>query len=97
MFGFFMLSTPIGLGVYWIVSNLLGIGQYYLTKPMMDRARLEHGIPNPTVKTTGTSVVQSKATQNKVTSPAPIAPPPKSKVRAKNTIGKSNSDDKTKK
>ena len=72
MFGFFMLSAPTGLGIYWIASNLIGIGQYYLMKPRLDIAKAQHaaGVAGSTV-TAGT----------KTTPAAPKLPPPKSKVK----------------
>jgi len=90
MFGFFMLSTPIGLGIYWIVSNLLGVAQYYLTKPMMDKARAQYSMV--TVGGGGKPSVAGVApplTQ--------LTPPPKSKIRAKNNLNKPNTDGKNKK
>ena len=71
MFGFFMLSAPVGLGIYWIVSNLIGIGQYYLLKPRLDSARALHAAP-----AASTSATAPQA-------PAIKAPPPKSKVKPK--------------
>ena len=68
MFGFFMLSAPAGLGIYWIVSNLIGIGQYFVIKPRLDIAKAQHAAQTAS---DGTYV------------PAPIAPPiskPKAKV-----------------
>jgi YidC/Oxa1 family membrane protein insertase len=60
MFGFFMLSAPAGLGVYWIVSNLIGIGQYYVIKPRLDVAKAQHA---------------AAAANDGSHTPAPIAPP----------------------
>ncbi len=71
MFGFFMLSAPVGLGVYWIISNLIGIGQYYLLKPRLDLAKKLHAAP-----AAGTAAVAA---------PAHKLPPPKSKVKPKST------------
>lgn len=90
MFGFFMLSTPIGLGIYWIVSNVLGVLQYYLTKPMMDKARVQYGVPTPGggATTSGPKLAAQ---------PAQTAPPPKSKIRPKPNLGKPSPDDKAKK
>lgn len=74
MFGFFMLSAPVGLGIYWVVSNLIGIGQYYILKPRLDSARALHAAPAAT--TTAAAPV---------TPPAPKPPPPRSKVKPKAT------------
>lgn len=78
MFGFFMLSTPVGLGVYWIVSNLVGILQYIITKPSLDRARALHATPAPS------GPVPSPAAKA-VATDKPLFQPPKSKVKAKST------------
>jgi len=81
MFGFFMLSTPVGLGVYWIVSNLIGIAQYYLTKPSLDRARELHAAPAAT-----SPAAAGAASSVKLAAPAkPLFEPPRSKVKAKST------------
>ncbi|MGQ9813597.1 MAG: YidC/Oxa1 family membrane protein insertase [Candidatus Roseilinea sp.] len=74
MFGFFMLSAPVGLGIYWIISNVIGIGQYYLLKPRLDLARALHATPAATT-----------ATAAAVVPAAPKAPPPRSKVKPKAT------------
>jgi YidC/Oxa1 family membrane protein insertase len=72
MFGFFMLSAPTGLGMYWIVSNLIGIGQYYLMKPRLDIAKAQHA-----AGAAGGAITAG----NKTTPVAPKLPPPKSKVK----------------
>jgi YidC/Oxa1 family membrane protein insertase len=41
MFGMFSLSFPSGLSIYFIVSNLIGIGQGFITKRHMDRLKAE--------------------------------------------------------
>lgn len=74
MFGFFMLSAPVGLGIYWIISNVIGVGQYYLLKPRLDLARALHATPAATT-----------ATAAAVVPAAPKAPPPRSKVKPKAT------------
>ena len=35
MFLFFFLWAPSGLVIYWLMSNLLGIGQQYAHQPMI--------------------------------------------------------------
>ncbi|MCL5996265.1 MAG: YidC/Oxa1 family membrane protein insertase [Chloroflexi bacterium] len=72
MFGFFMLSAPAGLGIYWIVSNLIGIGQYYLMKPRLDLAKAQHAA---VAGTTGSTPTTPQAP------PKPKMPPPRSKVK----------------
>jgi YidC/Oxa1 family membrane protein insertase len=74
MFGFFMLSAPVGLGIYWIVSNLIGIGQYYLLKPRLDLAKAQHSMS----ATAAASAALPAASAAK-------APPPRSKVKPKST------------
>ena len=41
MFGMFSLSFPSGLSIYFIVSNLIGIGQGYITRQHMQRLKEE--------------------------------------------------------
>jgi YidC/Oxa1 family membrane protein insertase len=77
MFGFFMLSTPTGLGMYWIVSNLIGIGQYYLMKPRLDLARAQH-----TATTANSSSTPALSAPAK---PKAKVPPPRSKVKHSST------------
>jgi YidC/Oxa1 family membrane protein insertase len=77
MFGFFMLSTPVGLGMYWIVSNLVGIVQYFITKPSLDRARAMH--LGPAVVDSSAQPVQAEASNK------PLFEPPKTKVKIKST------------
>lgn len=78
MFGFFMLSTPVGLGVYWIASNLVGILQYYITKPSLDRAKALHAVPAAGVPAGASAAVAATAAK-------PLFEPPKSKVKVKST------------
>lgn len=84
MFGFFMLSTPVGLGIYWIVSNLIGVLQYYLTKPQLDKAKALHAAP-----VAGAPAAAGVA----AASAKPLFEPPKSKVKVKSTgrVNRSNS------
>jgi YidC/Oxa1 family membrane protein insertase len=39
MFGFFSLSFPAGLSVYFVLSNVIGIGQGYITRANMAKER----------------------------------------------------------
>ncbi len=88
MFGFFMLSAPAGLGVYWIVSNLIGIGQYYLMKPRLDLAKAEHAA---TAAGSGASTSVSAPA-----APRAKLPPPRSKVKPSSSarIAKPGADNK---
>lgn len=49
MFGFFTLQVPAGLTLYWVTSNLLQMGQQWLTTS----GRLSTGTPNPAVAVAG--------------------------------------------
>ncbi len=82
MFGFFMLSTPVGLGIYWIVSNLIGVGQYYLTKPQLDKAKALHAGP-----TGGTPNANTKAV---AAVDKPLFEPPRSKAKVSKSTGRVN-------
>jgi YidC/Oxa1 family membrane protein insertase len=87
MFGFFMLSAPAGLGIYWIVSNLIGMAQYYIMKPRLDRARAVHAAATTSTASTTTPVAPP---------PRPKVQPPRSKVKpsASARIGKAGSEKK---
>jgi YidC/Oxa1 family membrane protein insertase len=78
MFGFFMLSTPVGLGIYWVVSNLVGVAQYYITKPRLDRERALHLAP-------AAAAGHDSSARVVETSDKPLFEPPKTKVKAKST------------
>ena len=80
MITFFSLQTPIGLGIYWIVSNALGVGQYYLLKPRMDALKAQYG-PG------GTSIGGSSNGTKTLAADKPLFAPPKSKVKAKPATG----------
>jgi membrane protein insertase Oxa1/YidC/SpoIIIJ len=30
MFGYFVMVSPSGLGLYWLISNLIGVAQYWM-------------------------------------------------------------------
>lgn len=50
MFGMFSLSFPSGLSIYFVVSNLIGIVQGFITKRNMDRLKAEAALrPKPQV------------------------------------------------
>jgi YidC/Oxa1 family membrane protein insertase len=51
MFAFFSLSFPSGLSLYWILANVIGIGQGYITRVSMKKERAaaeSRGIPPTT-------------------------------------------------
>ncbi len=78
MFGFFMLSAPAGLGIYWLVSNLIQVAQYYIMKPRLEAARAQYGLPSLNAKS-GSSAPASKAVIE-----AERPAPPKSRARGSN-------------
>jgi YidC/Oxa1 family membrane protein insertase len=84
MIGFFSLQTPIGLGIYWIVSNLIGVVQYYLTKPRMDAIKAQYALASgPATASDGSSIGGYPA--NSAGTAAPLSTPPRSKVKVKST------------
>jgi YidC/Oxa1 family membrane protein insertase len=98
MIGFFSLQTPIGLGIYWIVSNLIGVIQYYLTKPQMDKMKAQLAADAGTATPDGLKVGYTP--QGPTGAPnRPLAAPPKSKVKVKSTgrINRSGTADLNKK
>lgn len=78
MIGFFSLQTPIGLGIYWIVSNMIGVAQYYLIKPKMDALKAHYGVGGA-----GAAALAPSGTAKLGDPDKPMFSPPKSKVRAK--------------
>lgn len=82
MFGFFMLSAPVGLGIYWLVSNLIQVAQYYIMKPRIEAARLQYGLP------TSGSASAAKAGEAPKSAPPPVErpAPPKSKARSRTVV-----------
>ena len=80
MIGFFSLQTPIGLATYWIVSNVIGVGQYYLLKPQMDALKAKYA--TPAGSSAGAVALSMKSGSDK-----PLFAPPKSKVKAKSSVG----------
>ncbi len=85
MIGFFSLQTPIGLGLYWIVSNLIGVAQYYMMKPRMDALKAHYGVGGAGTAALATSGAGKPGSPDK-----PLFTPPKSKVRAKPSTKREN-------
>ncbi|MCX6018183.1 MAG: YidC/Oxa1 family membrane protein insertase [Chloroflexi bacterium] len=77
MIGFFSLSTPIGLGMYWIASNMIGVLQYYVTKPRMDAIKAQYAVEHSAAGVSAAKAVVDAA--------KPVAAPPRAKVKAKST------------
>jgi YidC/Oxa1 family membrane protein insertase len=61
MFGFFSLSFPAGLSIYFVLSNLIGIGQGYITRANMAKERelADARKKNGTGPTTGIPAVET--------------------------------------
>lgn len=53
MFGFFSLSFPAGLSIYFILSNIIGIGQGYMTRSSMAKEKAKREAAGEVPKTTG--------------------------------------------
>jgi YidC/Oxa1 family membrane protein insertase len=53
MFGFFSLSFPSGLSIYFILSNVIGIGQGYLTRSSMAKEKAKKEADKEIGATTG--------------------------------------------
>lgn len=86
MIGFFSLSTPIGLGIYWIASNVIGVLQYFATKPRMDAIKAQYAAEGATAALNPVSSAASAGVGK------PMAAPPRSKVKVKSTgrVNRSN-------
>lgn len=82
MIGFFSLSTPIGLGIYWIASNVIGVLQYYVTKPRMDAIKAQYAVDHAVLPSGSPSSSGSSAAD---AAGKPLAAPPRSKVKVKST------------
>jgi YidC/Oxa1 family membrane protein insertase len=74
MFGFFSLSFPSGLSIYFILSNLIGIGQGYYTRNSMAKEKEAVAARGEMPKTTG---LPSEAKANPVAKSASKRPPAK--------------------
>ncbi len=61
MFGFFSLSFPSGLSIYFVLSNIIGIGQGFLTRRNMAREKEAMAAKKDMPKTTGIPA-EAKAT-----------------------------------
>jgi YidC/Oxa1 family membrane protein insertase len=85
MFGFFTLQVPAGLTLYWVTSNLLQMGQQWLTTS----GWLDTGGPKPAMAVagagSGTGALPKKEATAEESSPASekAATPPKRRKRKK--------------
>lgn len=59
MFGFFSLSFPSGLSIYFILSNLIGIGQGYITRANMAKEEALTKAKSDIGKTTGVPTAEA--------------------------------------
>lgn len=73
MFGFFSLSFPAGLSVYFVLSNIIGIGQGYITRINMAKEKdlAEERKRNRIPPTTGIPEVEEKASSVKSSANGP--------------------------
>jgi YidC/Oxa1 family membrane protein insertase len=73
MFGFFSLSFPAGLSVYFVLSNIIGIGQGYITRINMAKEKelAEERKRNRIPSTTGIPEVEEKASSVKSSANGP--------------------------
>jgi YidC/Oxa1 family membrane protein insertase len=68
MFGFFSLSFPAGLSIYFVLSNLIGIGQGYITRANMAKEREMADVrKNGRIVTTG--IPEMEETPKAISSP----------------------------
>lgn len=94
MFGFFALTFQAGLSIYFILSNLIGIGQGYYTRQVMEK---EKAVREETKKAAELEVANGDGSANgRVTSesdagdeaaakpPAKSTPPPAKRKKKKN-------------
>ena len=73
MFGFFSLSFPAGLSIYFVLSNIIGIGQGYITRANMAKERelAEERKKNRVPSTTGITEVETSPKALKSSSNGP--------------------------
>ncbi len=50
MFGYFVMVSPSGLGLYWLISNLIGVAQYWLVGKPQPPATAKAALPAATAK-----------------------------------------------
>jgi YidC/Oxa1 family membrane protein insertase len=85
MFGFFSLSFPAGLSIYFVLSNIIGIGQGYITRANMAKEReLADMRKNGMSPTTGIPKVEEKASVVKSSANGPGSSSRSKKKRSSN-------------
>jgi YidC/Oxa1 family membrane protein insertase len=82
MFGFFSLSFPSGLSIYFILSNIIGIGQGYLTRRNVAKEKAEMEAKKDMPKTTGIPAEANLSTSG-ASSGGGSSPTPARKRRSK--------------
>jgi YidC/Oxa1 family membrane protein insertase len=84
MFGFFSLSFPAGLSVYFVLSNIIGIGQGYITRANMAKEKelAEQRKKERVPPTTGIPEVSDKADSVKSSANGPGSGSGKKKRRS---------------
>jgi len=82
MFGFFSLSFPSGLSIYFILSNIIGIGQGYLTRRNVAKEKAAMESKKDMPKTTGIPA-EAKLTASGASSSGGSSQPPARKRRSK--------------
>jgi YidC/Oxa1 family membrane protein insertase len=82
MFGFFSLSFPAGLSIYFILSNVIGIGQGYLTKKSMAKERAARDARAEIAPTTGIPI-ESKSNPSSTAKNGQQARPPAKRKKSK--------------
>jgi YidC/Oxa1 family membrane protein insertase len=77
MFGFFSLSFPAGLSIYFILSNIIGIGQGYLTRQSMAKERAAREARAEMAPTTGIPAEAKSSSASRATNGQQVRPPAK--------------------
>ncbi|HRQ37211.1 MAG TPA: YidC/Oxa1 family membrane protein insertase [Chloroflexota bacterium] len=94
MFGFFALTFQAGLSIYFILSNLIGIGQGYYTRKVMEKEKAAREETKKAVELEAANgdgsangrVTTESAAEDEVTTPPPSkgTPPPAKRKKKKN-------------
>jgi YidC/Oxa1 family membrane protein insertase len=87
MFGFFSLSFPSGLSIYFILSSLIGIGQGYITQRSMARER-EESDQKKTQSSSAVAASDSKASASTGSNGQPSKKSSKAKSKRKRRSAK---------
>ena len=74
MFGIFVMSAPSGLGLYWLISNLVGIAQYRLIGPPQPAATPKQ--PKPVAESPAPPALSASAKPADKPQDKPVTTPP---------------------